>query len=91
MKIQLSVSIMSPCNLTLLQNERTFTPVVYLLVYLRRLATDGLFVPVPASAEVLLVGSHDLLQSAHIRPVNTMEIETASVGRADKRRQYKTR
>lgn len=35
---------------------------------LRLLAADGSFVPVPARAEVLLFGPHDLLQGAHIGP-----------------------
>lgn len=33
---------------------------------LRLLATDGAFVPVPAGAEVLLLGSQDLLQGANV-------------------------
>lgn len=36
---------------------------------LRFLATDGFFVPVPTGAEVFLLGSLDLLQSADIGPV----------------------
>lgn len=35
---------------------------------LRLLAADGSFVPVPACAEVLLFGPHDLLQGAHVGP-----------------------
>lgn len=54
---------------------------------LRLLPTDRAFVPVPASAEVLLAASHDLLQSAHIRPkskTNCKVNDTMSVGRANK-------
>lgn len=37
--------------------------------HLRLLATDGSLVPVSASAEILLLGPHDLLESAYIGPV----------------------
>lgn len=34
--------------------------------HLRFLSTDGPLVPIATSAEVLLLGPHDLLQRAHI-------------------------
>lgn len=57
---------------------------------LRLLATDGFFVPVPTGAEVLLLGSLDLLQSTHIGPVGGTKEKQVRGEFHKKRKEIKT-
>lgn len=51
---------------------------------LRLLATDGFFVPIPTCAEVLFLGSLNLLQSTHVGTVRGKDFE--GVGRRKRHR-----